>query len=432
MLRVIGLNYRSAPQEVRERLAFSPAQTAAALNAWQDKTADTEAVLLSTCNRTEFYIADQNGELPAAEHLLQFLLDQKFPEQNIGVTASPAPAPHDFTPYLFTLDGTEAAEHLFAVAAGLDSMVLGEVQILSQVKAAYGLAYEADTAGTYLNTLFQSALKTAKRTAAETDLHKHRISVPSIAVADFAMQIFDRLGDKNILVLGAGETGRETVRYLIEYGAKNITILNRHRERAAALSAEFGAAADDWERRFDLMVGADIIVSATSSPEPIVSLADYKAAESKRQGRTLLILDLAVPRDFEPSIGTRSGVYLLTVDDLRAVCDKNRQERDKEIPKAKKIVQQAAAEFMKEMVLRRSGAVIQQLQERWTKTKDAELQRLFNKLPELDEKEREEIRYAFHRLMAKYIHSPLASLRDESADGEPYKLLDSLKKLFRL
>ncbi|MCL2711529.1 MAG: glutamyl-tRNA reductase [Planctomycetaceae bacterium] len=427
MLRVIGLNHRSAPLEVREQLAFAPTQVAVALTEWQDQTTDLEAVLLSTCNRTEFYVATPEHELPTAEQLLQFLLKQK---------SSPATG-FTLASQIFTLDDHEAAEHLFAVASGLDSMVLGEVQILSQVKSAYQQALDADTVGTWIHPLFQTALKTAKRVATETALHEHRISIPSIAVSDFARRIFERFEDKNILVFGAGEMGQETLRYLVEQGAKSITVLNRHRERAETLAAQFGdhvvdGKVADWQNRFDLMTTADIIISTTSADEPVVTLADYQAIEAKRRGRTLFVLDLAVPRDFDPAIAQCSGVYLYSVDDLQEVCNKNRQERDREIPKAEKIVKRSAEAFMKDMTHRRHGEVIQQLRERWTKTKETELHRLFNKLPELDEREQAEIRYAFERLLAKYLHSPLVSLREESSEGEPHKLVEALKKLFRL
>ena len=422
MLRVIGLNHRSAPLEVREQLAFSPTQVVVALTQWQDQTTDLEAVLLSTCNRTEFYVATPENDLPTTEQLLQFLLNQKV---------SPATG-FTLVSQIFTFDDAEAAEHLFSVASGLDSMVLGEVQILSQVKTAYQLALGTDTVGTWTHALFQTALKTAKRVATETTLHEHRISIPSIAVADFARRVFERFENKNILVFGAGDMGQETLRYLVEYGAKSITVLNRHRERAETLAQQFGGNVADWENRYELLTQADIVISTTSADEPVVTLADYQAIESKRRGRTLFVLDLAVPRDFDPAIAQCSGVYLYSVDDLQEVCNKNRQERDREIPKAEKIVKRSAEVFMKDMTHRQHGEVIQQLRERWTKTKEAELLRLFNKLPELDEREQGEIRYAFERLLAKYLHSPLVSLREESSDSEPHKLVDALKKLFRL
>ena len=422
MLRVIGLNHRSAPLKVREQLAFSPAQVTSALTAWEDQTTDLEAVLLSTCNRTEFYVASPENELPEPEQLLQFLFKQK----------SSPPTKFALASHIFLLENTDAVEHLFAVASGLDSMVLGEVQILSQVKVAYQLALEANTAGTWIHALFQTALKTAKRVATETALHKHRTSIPSIAVADLARRIFERFEDKKILVFGAGDMGQETLRYLVEYGAKSITVLNRRQERAEALATPFGGNVADWQHRFELMTEADIVVSTTSADEPVVTLADYKTIESRRSGQPLFVLDLAVPRDFEPTIAQCADVHLYSIDDLQEVCTQHRLERDQEVPKAERIIKQSAETFMKDRVSRKNGTVIQQLRERWTKTKDAELLRLFNKLPELNEREQAEIRYAFDRLLAKYLHSPLESLRDESPDGEPHKLVEAFKKLFRL
>ena len=422
MLRIIGLNHRSAPLEVREQLAFSPAQVADALAVWQDQTAGLEAVLLSTCNRTEFYVASSKEHLPGVEQLLQFLLDQK---------SSPATS-FTLASQIFTLDNADAVEHLFAVASGLDSMVVGEVQILSQVKSAYQLALDADTAGTRIHALFQTALKTAKRVATETALHEHRVSIPSIAVADFAKKIFNQLEDKNILVFGAGEMGQETLRYLVECGAASITVFNRDPQRAKTLAENFGGNVADWACRLERMIEADIIVSTTSADQPIVRLDDYRQIETQRSGRPLCVLDLAVPRDFDPAIAHCAGVHLYSIDDLQEMCNKHRLQRDKEIPKAEKIIKHAREVFMKEIAHRQNGVVIEQLRERWTKTKDAELARLFNKLPHLAKSEQDEICYAFERLLAKYLHSPLESLRDASAGGETHNLVDALKRLFRL
>jgi glutamyl-tRNA reductase len=421
MLRVIGLNHHSAPLDIRERLAFSPQQAADALNVWQDTTTEIEAVLLSTCNRTEFYAASQAEPLPAAESLLQFLLDRK------GCGAAMIPASH-----IFILDNADAAEHLFSVASGLDSMVLGDMQISAQIKSAYQTAVTAETASTLLHTLFQTALKTAKRVAAETDLHRHKVSIPSIAVTDFAMRIFETLRNKKIFIFGAGEMAEETLTYLTAEGGQNITILNRHRDRAAALAAKFGAATADWGEMFEAVIKADIIVSATGASEPVVTAETFRRLEKQRGGRTLFVLDLAVPRDFEAEIGKSSGVYLYSIDDLQEVCRKNRAERDKAVPKAERIVRQTAKEFVRDVMYRKSGTVIQKLRERWSKTKETELQRLFNKLPELTEKQREEIQYTLERLTAKFLHPPMESLRSESGAGEPSALLNALAKLFKI
>lgn len=421
-LRVVGLNHRSATIEARECLAFSPLQIVDALERWADMTTDFEGVLLSTCNRTEMYVASEGEELPSTERILKFLLERKE-SPHLGFTLASQ---------IFTLDGLDAVEHLFSVASGLDSMVLGEVQIFSQVKEAYQSALDARTVGPLTHALFQSAFKAAKQVASGTELHRHRISIPSVAVVDFALQIFERLDDKRILVFGAGEMGEETLRHLREHGAGTITVLNRSRDKAEALAERFDGRIVAWEERFEAMVDADVIVSTTGASEPVVTQRDFQKIERRRGGRTLFVLDLAVPRDFEPSISQCPGVYLYSVDDLRETCDRNRTRRDREIPKAERIVRQAAKEFLQDMNHRHGGEIIRLLRERWTLTKDAELRRLYNRLPELDEKERSEIQYAFDRLIGKFLHPPLESLRHESQNGVPHKLLDALARLFGL
>ncbi len=425
-LRVIGLNHRSAMIEVRERLAFSPSQIIAALSVWQDTTSEFEAVLLSTCNRTEFYVASESDSLPSNERLLKFLLDQKEHTADGGALAS----------QIFTFDDVEAVEHLFSVTSSLDSMVLGEVQIPAQVKEAYQLALESETVGPLTHGLFQAALKTAKEVATNTDLHRHRVSIPSVAITDFALQIFERLDDKRIFVIGAGEMGRETLLYLVEHGAKRITVTNRNSERAGNLAAEFGAEfranAVNWDERFEAMVHADIIISTTGAPDPVVTREHFRPVAAQRQGQTLFILDLAVPRDFESGIDQEPGVFLYTLDDLQKICDKNRLERSRDLPKAMKIVAKSAREFVQNMNHRHGGELIRELRDLWTKTKDSELHRLFNKLPELKEQDRAEIEYAFERLMGKFLHPPMESLRDESRNGVPHALLEALARLFRL
>jgi glutamyl-tRNA reductase len=425
-LRVVGLNHHSASLEFRERLAFSSKQVAETLAVWRNKTSHWEAVLLSTCNRTEFYVAAaDNIELPSTEQIFEFLLLQKGSLEK-GEKGFPLAS------QVFTLDNLDMVQHLFSVSSGLDSMVLGEVQIFSQVKSAYQTALDAQTVGPLTHALFQMAFKTAKDVADETEIHRHRLSIPSIAVADVALRIFERLDDKQILIFGAGEMGRETLRYLAEHGAKLIVVLSRYRERAEHLATEFNGTAADWQDRFGMMRRADIIVSAAGASEPIVTLDDFRKIEPFRQKKMLFVLDLGVPRNFEPSIGNCPNVRLYSIDDIQEICNKNREERDGEVPKAEKIISLSAKNFIQEMNHRQNSEMIQKLWSRWTQTKEEELRRLFNKLPDLTEKEQAEIRYAFDRLIGKFLHPPLESLRVESKDGVPHKLLDALALLFRL
>ncbi|MDR1054215.1 MAG: glutamyl-tRNA reductase [Planctomycetaceae bacterium] len=424
---VVGLNYKSASIEIRELLAFSGVELKRLLDNWSDNFPDCEAVLLSTCNRTEVYISSEEKELPKLEQVVEYLLKQKsFPQpvsQNIEI----------FLPHIFQIENLAAVEHLFSVASSLESMLLGEVQILSQVKEAYKAASDAGTVDAVLNRMFQTALKTAKQVANETELHKHRVSLPSIAVVDFALQVFEQLNDKNVLVFGAGEMGRETLQYLCAHGTKNITIANRSIDKAEQLSKEFGGKVGQWDKRFDFIADADLIVTATGSTDYVVTLSEFRRIDSRRGNRVLFVLDLAVPRDFDPLIGGLSNVYLYSIDDLQETCSRNRAERDREVPKAIQIVKHNANDFMSWLNCRPHGVVIQKLREQLEGLKDIEIERLFNKLPDIDEKEKSEIAYSFERFIGKVLHLPLSSLYDEQQNGEPHhRLLTALARLFRL
>ena len=253
-----------------------------------------------------------------------------------------------------------------------------------------------------------------------------------MAVADFARQIFERFDDKQTLVIGGGEMGEECLRYLQEEGARQITVVNRHLDRADELAQRWQGRAVPWELLHKALAAADLVISTTAAKEPIVTLADFLAIETRRAGRPLLVLDLAVPRDFDPRIADRPDVYLYSIDDLQAACQRNRAERDKELPAASHIVEQETARFMAEMYHRTIGPVIEQLRLGWQKPKEEELQRLLNKLADLNDHAKDEIRHSFDRLVNKLLHPPLESLRDESRQGIPRGLLDALARLFQL
>ncbi len=419
MLSLVGLNHHTAPVAVRESLAFAPEQVEAALKKWMDEHDEFEAVLLSTCNRTEFYVAGEIADLPDGRALLEFLCREKrlLPEQAEEVFR-----------HSFALEGKEASLHLFTVASSLDSMVLGEPQILAQVKTAYQTADDVGSTGPITHFLFQSALKIAKLVASQTELYQRRVSIPSIAVVDFALRIFERLDDKKTLLFGAGEMGEETLQYLREHGAKSITIANRSRAKAEELAAKWGGNVVDWDSRFEALKTADLLISTTGASEPVLTLTDFKRIEPTRGSRPLFVLDLAVPRDIESKIGDAPDVYLYSIDDLQAACEKNRALRDKEVPKARKIIEHETERFFRDLQAKKTGSVIRQLREGWNSRKDEELRRLFNKLPNLSEQDREEIRYSFDRLVGKLLHPPMQSLRDEP--HESGSLLQALARLF--
>lgn len=420
ILRMLGCSHQNAPIAFRERLAFSAEHARQALAEFHARFPEVEAVLLSTCNRVELYTAVDDGDAPAAQTLVEFLAACHGLEP-------PAVAGH-----LQILDGPHAAGHLFSVAASLDSMVMGEPQILSQVKHAYQAATEENVVGPLLHAAFQAALKAARRVAGETTIHQRRVSIPSVAVADFAQQIFERFDDKSTLVLGAGEMAEETLRYLCDQGARDITVINRNPVRGKELADRWNGRSRPWAELVEALAAADLVVSTTGAAEPVVARELFRRVEALRDRRPLFVLDLAVPRDFETSIGDLPEVYLYSIDDLEQVCRRHRAERDKELPAARRIIDEETDRFLAELQHRTSRPVIRLLREGWQKPKEDELRRLFNKLPQLDERSRDEIRQSFDRLINKLLHPPLESLRDEARQGSPGTLVEALAKLFRL
>ncbi len=419
-IQVFGCSHHTAPVCVREQLAFGPTEVEVALTKLRCEFPTVEAVLLSTCNRVELYSAALPSDAPTCSQWVDFLA--RFHGMDSLRLRT----------HLYAHEDRAALRHLFLVASSLDSMVVGEPQILAQVKQAYQAAAQQQAAGPLIHAMFQAALKTARRVAHETALHQHRVSVPSVAVADFVPRVFERLDDKQILVIGAGEMAEETLKYLGAKGAVNITVVNRHVKRAEALAERWQGQVMPWERLAEALAAANLVISATGSPTTLVSLSQFLCIKPARREGPLLILDLAVPRDFDSTIGEQPGVYLFSIDDIESACDQNQQARDSELPLALQIVDEESECFFAELRHRAVVPTIRRLHQGWQLPKDAELERLFVKLPQLSDRARNEIRQAFDRLVGKLLHPPFESLRAESRNGAPIALLDAVDTLFQL
>jgi len=332
MIIVLGLSHRTSPVELRERFAFAEARIPAALEALRgDGTAD-EAVILSTCNRVEIYAATALEPARAFASLKQFLTSA-----------------HDFqdplTKELYTLAEPDSVHHLFRVASGLDSMVLGETEILGQLKVAYDLALKHGHTGGRLNKAFQRAFNAAKHIRTETNIQRGSISVASVSV-ELAEKIFSALKERDVMVIGAGDTGEKTARALMSRGARSVTVTNRSFDRAEALARELGGRAvkfDDWAAEFERV---DIVVSSTSAPHYILDRAKLEPLMKLRRHRPLLLIDIAVPRDIDPAVNLMENVYLYNVDDLQAIADDYLKLRKEEVARCEAIIVEKARGVM--------------------------------------------------------------------------------------
>ncbi len=420
---VLSCNHHNAALQIREKLAFANEdQLSKAYARWRDEYPDSELVLLSTCNRVELYAAEdtESGSL-SFDHITEFV--SRF--HNIPTD--------DVTSSVLSHHGRAAVEHLFEVVCSLDSMVLGEPQIVNQVKEAYRIAQENDACGPLTNRLFQHALTVSGRVRSETRLAEGRVSIASVAIGDFGRSIFNRFDNKTVLVIGAGEMAEETLRYLKDEGVQKIVVVNRSRDRAVALANEFGGDTDDFENLDFWLKKADVIVSTTGASQAVVTHDRFDKARSQSNRHPVFILDLGAPRDFAPSIGRiDDNVFLYDIDALEATCAQNRRLRENEIVAAKRIIEFQTERFMHDVYHRATGPVIQRLRDHWGEISRSELEILFRKMPDLDETQKAAVEKTIHRIVNKLLHPPLETLRDEARSGSPQGLLDAVKRLFNL
>jgi glutamyl-tRNA reductase len=319
----LGLNHRTAPVEVRERFAVGMPNLGVASNDLVTLAGASEGVVISTCNRTEFYLAAKNAQ--SAFGLIESRLAEKIRvDSNVAA-------------HFYRMEKSAAARHLCRVVSGLDSMMLGETEIFGQVKQAYGAALEAGSTGTVLNKLFQRAFGIGKKVRTETSIQEGSTSVGNVAV-DLAEKIFGHLKNSEVMILGAGEMSRITAQSLVSRGAKSIFVANRSYDRAAELAQEMGGSAvrfDDWQSVLPLV---DVVISSTGAPHMIVHRADVEKARRARKYRPLFFIDIAVPRDIDPAVGEIEEVYLYDIDTLEQLAEEARAKRQLQINECERII----------------------------------------------------------------------------------------------
>jgi glutamyl-tRNA reductase len=411
----------SAAVELRERLAFDATKTQKALAELNARFA-AEAVVLDTCNRVEIYVSRDETVAP-----LHIPLMAEFLSELHGVPAS------EISPHLYEHADAAAAKHLFRVASGLDSVVVGESQIAGQVKDAYEAAHKLTATGPLLNALFPTALRVSKRVRNETGIGQGHASVPSAAV-NYVREVFTTLSDKTVLVIGAGEMGRLTLNHLAELRPAAVLVTNRSPEKAVEGANGCGGRAVPWEQLDDALVQADIVLSTTGAPEPIVSRRRFdEKVRRRRAGRPLLVFDLAVPRDFDAALHDGDTVSVFNVDDLAREADERMAERRRHLPAAEAIVEAEVTKFVAEWNTKQDGPVISQLRTEVEKIRDAVLGPLLGKLNgKLTDEEKAYIEGAFRLFQNRLLHGPIAALKESSREGHSGGLREALMKLFGL
>jgi glutamyl-tRNA reductase len=409
-LLLLGWNFRTAAMSVRERVAFSSEEIPEVLRRLQGEGLVTEGVIVATCNRSEIYgVADRDG---ANETLTRRISEWR------GLEIAEAEAGS------FYREGAEAARHLFRVAAGLDSLALGESEVLGQVRTALRLAKEAGATRSVLHRMFECAVAAGKRVRTETEIAQHPLSVPSIGF-ELATKVFGDMADRTILVLGAGETGTLFAEQASGAGVKDIRIANRSRARGEELAARIRGRAIAWEELSRALPEADVVVGTTASPEPVVTKDAVERAMEERRGSPMFFLDLAMPRDFESGIAELYNVYAYGLDDLREVAEENRRRRSREVPKAEAILEEDLTKFLAWFGNLAVIPTLTGLQARLAALRDAELARI-------PEGERERFRAFADSIAAKLLHEPMRRMKSETDASRKLDRVEAVRHLFDL
>jgi len=411
-LIVVGVSHTTAPIEVREKLAFRPWEALQALARLREGGLIREGVVLSTCNRTEIYAVEESNS--AAAHISGLLSDR------LG---------NDVAEFEYVRRDRDATSHLFAVAAGLDSMILGEAQIQGQVKSAWEEC-RAES-GPILNRMFQSALLAASRAREETGIGRGAASVSSAAV-QLAKKIFGGLGGRRAMVLGAGDVAEIALECLLSEGVRVAIVANRTHERAHSLAERHGATAMHYDQCWESLRDVDVLICSTASPHPVVTVDRIHGSLQARGDRPLCILDIALPRDVDAAVGDLDNVYLYDLDDLRAAAAANLERREEDVPAARAVIMDEAQKYWDWVAGLAAVPVVKEFREEMDRLRAAELAAAFRKLGPLSPEQAEAIEHFSRSLMNKFLHEPSVRLKAAAANGRGLAVVDAARYLFAL
>ena len=414
----LGISYKETPVELREKLSFNDKDAEQVLLNILTSTDLKECIILSTCNRIEIYAVSEDVETSAAQL-------KKFMSEFHNVSSD------KLSSHFYTFIGTDAGRHLYRVASSLDSMVVGEPQILGQVKDAYKTATKADTTGLILNKLFHSAFFTAKKVRSETGIGSQAVSI-SYAAVELAKRIFDDFSTRTAVLIGSGEMGELAAKNLINVGINELIITSRNIENARLLAQNLGGKAVGMEEVYYHINHADIIITATDSIDYIIKPHHLKEALNIRKNEPIFLIDIAVPRDIDPRIQELENVYLYDIDDLNGILDENVKSRKQSTKKAEEIVNHRVERFLHWLEELKVFPAIVELKNRFELIKNQEIEKAFRKLNLMDSNQKEIIENMASAMLSKLLHSPLSNLKKESSNYTSSIYVDTLNKLFDL
>lgn len=417
-LLVTGLSHKTAPVEIREKMCFSEKEVPEALEDLLAEPHVSEACILSTCNRVELYTVTTEAR-SGRDDIVDFL--SRYHE-----------IPRDqLEPYLYFHEAVHAVHHLFKVTSSLDSMVLGESQILGQVKDAYAAAYEADATSLILNKLFRQAFSAGKIVRTETSIGESAVSI-SYAAVELAKKVFESIMGKSVLVLGAGEMSELTAKHLVSNGVESVFVANRTEERAQELAEKFGGQAVNYDDLENNLARADIVISSTGAPHFVLKRDTVQRAMALRSNMPLFLIDIAVPRDIDPEVGNIYNVYLYNIDDLENVVESNLVERKKESRKAEAIVAELVEEFLEWLQTIEVVPTITALREHAEHIRQKELRSALGKLGTLGDRELNALNAMTSAIVNKLLHDPIVRMKKSALDKDGYLYVDSVRYLFNL